>query len=137
MTPIQKTQAIADLLAANLPALLSTAGLDNFAEYLNTSPLRADDSEICTYIITDDNDVLNDTFGVIMRVQLYGLDKDQEYHSVIKPFLDESLTGSVVGMTQRLSIKSDLYPMEINGQTAYILYEVIFNTELDDCEDDS
>lgn len=135
MTPVQKTAAIRDLLSANLPDLLSTAGLDNFDEYRNKSPLRSDDNEICTYIITDDNEVNNDSFGVIIRAQIYGKDLDQEYHSVIKPFLESDLTGSVVGMTQRTSIKSDLYPMEINGSTAYILYSVIFDSELDDCDD--
>ncbi|MCP4356046.1 MAG: hypothetical protein GY793_10575, partial [Proteobacteria bacterium] len=61
--------------------------------------------------------------------------KTLEYHSIIKPFLEANLLGSVVGMTQRLSIESDLWPMDINKSAGFILYSVIFQTELDDCED--
>jgi hypothetical protein len=43
MTDFDRTKAIADLSAVTLPALLATAGLDNFVQYINKSPLKADD----------------------------------------------------------------------------------------------
>ena len=134
MTAIEKTAAIRDLLSANLPALLGTASLDNFDEYLNKSPLRADDLEIAVYIDLDDNDVNTKMFQVIIQAQIHGKDEVQEYHSVIMPFLEEFLIGSVVDMTQRMHIKSDVYPLDVNSSTSFIFYEVRFETELDDCD---
>ncbi len=137
MTAVEKTQAISDLCEAGLPSLLATATLDNFDRCRNKSPKQADDKELCVYIITDDDDVNTDSFGVIIQAQIYGDDQVQEYHSVIKPFLIENLTGAVVEMTQRMSLKSDIYPMEIMGSSGYILYSIIFETPLDGCDDDS
>ena len=136
MTPVEKTAAIRDLLSDNLPALLAgySPALDDFAEYLNKSPLRADDLEIAVYIDLDDDDVNTDMFQTIIQVQTYGKDQIQEYHSVIKPFLKEFLIGSVVDMTQRMHIKSDVYPLDVNSSTSFIFYEVRFETELDDCD---
>lgn len=134
MTPIEKTAAIRDLLSANLPALLATASLSDFDEYLNKSPLRVDDLEIAVYIDLDDDDVNTDMFQVIIQVQIYKKDQVQEYHSVIKPFLQEFLIGSVVDMTQRMHIKSDVYPLDVNSSTSFIFYEVRFETKLDDCD---
>lgn len=134
MTPIEQTAAIRDLLSANLPVLLGTAGLDDFDEYLNKSPLRAEDLEIAVYIDLDDNDVNTKMFQVIIQVQLNKKAEIQEYHSVIMPFLEEFLIGSVVDMTQRMHIKSDLWPMDVNGGSSFGFYEVRFETELDDCD---
>lgn len=134
MTAIEKTAAIRDLLSAGLPALLATALLDNFAEYLNKSPKRADDLEICVYIDLDDNDTDTSSFGVIIQAQIYGKDEVQEYHSVIMPFLEENLTADVVDMAVRLSIKGDPWPMDIKTSTAFIYYSVLFQSELDDCD---
>lgn len=135
-TAIEKTQAIVDLLSANLPALLAayTPVLDNFTQYVNYSPDNDKEKIISVYIDVDVNDVLTKTFGVIIQCQIFGDDQVQEYHSVIMPFLEEFLIGSVVEMERRTIIDGDPWPMDTNS-TAFIFYKVMFETELDDCDD--
>jgi len=136
MTAIEKTKAIKDLLANNLPALLAayTPALDNFDEYLNKSPLRFEDKEICVYIDFEDNDTDNKRFGAIIQVQIFGEDQVQEYHSVIMPFLENNLTPDIVDMTERESIKSKIFPIDLDESTSFILYFVEFSQPLDKCD---
>ena len=136
MTAIEKTKAIKDLLANNLPALLAayTPALDNFDEYLNKSPLRFEDKEICVYIDFEDNDTDNKRFGAIIQVQIFGEDQVQEYHSVIMPFLENNLTPDIVDMTERESIKSKIFPIDLDESTSFILYFVEFSEPLDKCD---
>lgn len=133
MTPVERTAAIKNLLSANLPTLLTTALLDDFDEYLNKSPLRADDKEISVYIDTDDNSTDNLFFSVIIQCQLNGDDQVQEYHSVIMPFLEENLKAEVVGFTSRTNISADIWPIDHTRSTAFIYYNVSFESFLDDC----
>jgi len=135
MTPIEKTKAIKDLLANNLPALLAayTPALDNFDEYLNKSPLRFEDKEICVYIDFDDNDTDTKTFGVIIQAQIYGEDQVQEYHSVIMPFLENNLTANIVDMVDRDKLSSKIFPIDLDESTSFILYFVEFSEPLDKC----
>lgn len=134
MTAVEKTAAIRDLLSANIPGLLTAASLENFDEYLNKSPLRGDDRELAVYIDSEINDVNTSSFQVVIQAQIYGKDQVQEYHSVIMPFLESDLTGEVVGMTQRVMIEAEIYPMEIKTSSSFIFYGVGFETELDDCD---
>ncbi len=133
MTPVERTEAIKDLAAANLPALLGTAGLDDFDAYRNKTPLKSDDKEFCVYIDIDDDDTDSQAFGAIIQVQLSGKDEADEYHSVIMPFLRAELTASVVDYTVRESIKSDIWPMDNKG-VSFIYYFVTFTIENDDCD---
>lgn len=134
MTPVQRTEAIRATLAAGLPALLTTAGLDNFDQYRNKSPEKSDDKELCVYIDFDDNGTDVRSFGAIVQAQLYGDDQVQEYHSIIMPFVEENITADLVGYQERMNISSDVWPMEPNGSTAFIYYMISFQTELDDCQ---
>ena len=136
MTAIQKTQAVATLLQTNLPALLAaySPSLDDFDQYINHSPDNDKEKIISVYIDVDTNDVLTKTFGIIIQCQLYGKDQVQEYHSVIMPFLEEFLTENVVDMERRTLIDGDPWPMDTSG-TAFIFYKVMFETDLDGCDD--
>jgi hypothetical protein len=134
MTPVQRTAAIKTVFSTGLPALLSTAGLEDFDEYLNKSPLRSNDKELCVYIDFDDNGTDTKTFGVMIQAQLYGDDQVQEYHSVIMPFIEQFITADVVGYQTRMNISSDVFPMEPNGSSAFVFYMVSFESQIDDCE---
>ncbi len=134
MTPVERTEAIKDLAAANLPALLGAVPLDNFDEYRNKTPLKVDSKQFCVYIDIDDDDTDSQTFAAIIQAQLFGKDEADEYHSVIMPFLRSELTASVVGYDVRESIKSDVWPMDNKG-VSFIYYFVTFTIENDDCDD--
>ena len=133
MTDIQRTQAIADLSAATLPGLLTTALLDDFAVYQNKSPLRAEDLEYCVYIDGGENTTDNKKFSVIIKCQIYEKDEDQAYHSVIMPFIEKYITAELVDYLYRDSISFNLFPIE-DRSTAYCFYFVSFTNQLDDCE---
>jgi hypothetical protein len=133
MTAIERTQAISDLLENNLPPLLATAGLDNFDVYQNKAPLRSTDLEMTVIVDYDEDDVDLYRFGVLIAAQLYGKDQAQEYHSIIMEFLREFLTGSVVGIMERNSIKGDPWPIDLNS-TSFCFYEVGFSEPLDKCD---
>ncbi len=49
MSPVEITEYVSTLLSTALPPKLADAGLDDFTEYINKSPLRSDDSELCVY----------------------------------------------------------------------------------------
>ena len=137
LTPIERTAAIRDLFSNNLPDLLTDASLDNFDEYLNKSPLRSQDKELCVYIDFDDNDSDSYSFGVVIQAQLYGSDQVQEYHSVIMKFIEENIIGDTVGFTVRNNIAADIWPMDIERSTAFIYYSVGFMTRTDDCDQEA
>jgi len=134
MTAVQKTAAIRDLLASGLPSLLTTTGLDDFADYLNKSPTKADEKQISVYIDSEINNVDSSSFAVVIQAQIYGKDQVQEYHSVIMPFLESDLNGIIVDMVQRMEIQAELFPID-RTSTSHILYYVLFKTDLDDCEE--
>lgn len=134
MTPIEKTQAVADLLAAGLPALLAgfSPSLSDFESYQNYSPEDDNKRIVAVYIDEDDDNTDSEMFSIIIQAQLASRDQVQEYHSVIMPFLREFLISSVVGMTERKHIKGNPWPMDSNG-SSFIYYFVQFESSLDDC----
>jgi hypothetical protein len=133
MTPVEITQLIADTMAAGLPSKLTTAGLENFAVYQNKIPNKADDLEVCVYLDYDDDDTDQAVLGILIQIQLYAKDENQEYHSVINPFLKKNITPELVGFETRQFIKSDHFPMDNNG-SAFIFYKIEFSKNLTDCD---
>lgn len=134
MTPVEVTKKISDQAALDLPALLLGAGLSDLAEYRNKTPVKSDDLEFCVYIEQDADTTDFEVFQILIQVQLHGSDKDQEYHSVIMPWLKEVITARFVEFEIRDSITSDLWPMDMRG-SAFIFYYLHFNNSLDDCDD--
>lgn len=133
MTPVERTKAIADKAAEKLPALLATAGLSDFDEYQNKSPLRPDDLEFCVYIDSDDDSTDSQAFGVVIQCQIYGKDDGQEYHSVIMPFLREFITAELIEYEVRDSIRAEVWPMD-NASTSFIFYGIAVSSQSDDCD---
>ena len=134
MTDVQKTEAIKDKLEADLPALLSAAGLDDFDEYNNKSPLRSDDNEICVYINGGQNDVVSNNFAVIVQIQLSGKDLIDEYHSIVKDYMLENITADIVDMVERVNFIYDIWPYDVHSNNTFAYYEITFEDKLDDCD---
>ena len=133
MTPIERTATIRDEAQSRLPALLAGAGLDDFDEYLNKSPLRSDDKEFCVYIDSDDNTTESRTFTVVVQCQIFKKDQAQDYHSVIMPFIEEYITAELIDYEYRDAIRSELWPMD-NRSTSFIFYGIVFISDSDDCD---
>jgi len=135
LTPIERTEAIKDLCESDLPALLDDAGLSNFDEYRNKTPLKSNDKELCVYIAEDMNSPSENKFLVLIQVQIYGNDEGQEYHSVIMPFLEQELTADIVEYTDRDSISADVWAMDVEKMTTFLWYEIEFTEDKDGCDD--
>lgn len=135
MKTVEITQLVSDTLESGLPSLLSADGLQDFDVYDNKSPYRATDLELCTYIDFEDNNTDEKQLGLIIQAQIVGIDKVQEYHSVILPFIESDITAGLVGYTVRQSIKSDVWPMDAASSTSFIYYSISFSASLDDCDD--
>lgn len=133
MTPIERTQAIADKAALILPGLLTTALLSPFVQYINKSPLEVDDNEFCVYIDSDINNEDSLLFSALIQVQISGEDKVQEYHSVIMPFIEENIDADLVDYVDRDSIEADVWPMD-NTSRSFIYYTVSFSSPSEDCD---
>ena len=133
MTPIERTKAIADEAALRLPGLLSAASLDDFDVYHNKSLLRTEDNEFCVYIEADDNLTDSIVFVAYIQAQISGTDKDQEYHSVIMPFLEEFIDADLVEYDERDFIMSDPWPTDLNSRSL-LYYKIGFSSPSDDCD---
>lgn len=137
MLPKERTEAIKTKLETDIPGLLSAAGLADFDSYITKIPSDTDENILSTYIIVDDDDTNNLTFGVIIHAQIpyptEGTD-EQDYHNILFPYIRENILPSLVDFPIRESIKSTLLPVEVGGGSAFILYEVVFSGDSDDCE---
>jgi len=134
MSPMERTQAIADLAALELPPLLGTAGLDDFDEYINRPPLRSNDNEFTVYVADMTNSTARGAFIVVFQIQLHGQDKGQEYNDVIWPWLEEKVVASVVGFQERDELSGELWPMGRETQNVFNYYDIVFVNDLDDCD---
>lgn len=132
MTPNEKKTAIKNLLSTNLPALLTTAGLPDFQEYLDKYPNDPNKRQIGIYYFQDDDDTNSLRSGFVIHLQLPRILDADDYHDVVYPYIRENLTADVVEMTVRESIESDIIISDMSG-TSIIGYFVLFSSDLDDC----
>ena len=134
MTATLAKTTIMNTLASVLPTLLSTAGLDNFEDYLDEQPDETEKRILGIYTISETDTTDNHTLVLLLQAQLYGqADWKQEYHSVIFQAIRDNITAELIGFTVREKIDADLYPVDRNS-TSYGFYEIEFSEELDDCD---
>jgi hypothetical protein len=130
---VVKTTIMAKL-ASVLPALLSTASLDNFTDYLDEQPNKTDALQLGIYIIDETDTVDSHVLTVLIQGQLYSQgDWKQKYNDVIMPAIREHITASLVGYNVRERIMADLWPVDVNG-SSFAYYEIEFSEVLDDCD---
>lgn len=122
-------------LETGLPALLTTAGLTQFNSYLSIPNNDSSKRQITVNPDRNNNNTSELTRAFIITVQLPREPDNASYFDVIEPFIRENITPELLGLTNRVSIDSDFYPIDLNRSTSYIFFNIVFSSELDDCED--
>jgi len=122
---------------SELPPLLLAKSLDNFAEYLDTPPLRVDDLELSVYLSHDERfyPELRHDVVFIVQLQLARSDKGVLYHDVVKKFIEDRLTPEYLGFDQWIGLESDLWALDVSGSSSFNFYNLSYRNNLDDCEE--
>ncbi len=122
---------------ANLPALLLGKGLDNFDRYLAEPPLEVQTKELCTYLAEGNYIDSSSGESFIIQGQLPGVMNPAFYHSIIWKLM-KGFDPALVGMTTKQMTYSAWYPGESDegGSSSFLLYEIKFDSNLDDCDMD-
>ena len=134
MTATLTKTTIMNTLASVLPALLSTAGLDDFESYLDEQPDDTEKRILGIYVASETDTTDSHTLVLLIQAQLYRqADYKQEYHSVIMQAIRSNITAELIGFNVREKIDADLWPVD-GSSTSYGFYEIEFSEELDDCD---
>lgn len=134
-TAEQIIHTVVSFLEAELPTKLSSQGLDNFVRYSEEPPLNLDDLELAMYLAEGSNSVNFADEAFIIQCQLSGVMNPVFYHTVIWETLLQ-FSSAKVGFTTKRITYSAFYPGEASdgGSSSYLIYEIGFSSELDDCE---
>jgi len=122
-------------LETGLPALLITATLTQFDKYLSIPDNNPEERQLTVNPDRNTNVTTDLTRAFIIKAQLPGEPDNASYFDVIEPFIRANITPELLGLTNRVSIDSDFYPIDLNRTTSYIFFNIIFSSGLDDCED--
>jgi hypothetical protein len=125
--------ALKNYLSANAPAVITAAGLTAFDDYLDTPPNNNERRQACSYLAEGSNIVTQATESFIINFQLARETRPDKYLSVLWPLI-LAMPPETIGM-QSLedATHSTWYPGEI-GSTAFLLIEVRYTSDLDDCQ---
>jgi len=126
---------IRDTLSNGLPALLTSANLDDFESYLSIPDNDSGKRQLVVYPDRNNNATDNLTTGFIIKAQLPRVADNASYFDVIEPFIRKNITPELLGYVNRVSIDSDFFPIDLDRSTSYIFFNIIYSSELDDCED--
>lgn len=121
---------IKNMLAANIPALLATAGLAAIDEFVQGKPLYATDNELCVYLADGNNDGEREYAQFIIQLQLNNVTRLTPHNDVIWEFILNGITADSLGFSERNYANFDIWPMESTG---FVYYELQFYNRIDDC----
>ena len=137
MTTAEIKTAIKNKFAADLPALLTTAGLADFEDYLTSQPSDYERRQLGMYTESRSNTTDNKSYSLIIQAQLASTgDFNQEYDDVIFPYIEKEITAELAGFITRESVEADLYPVDDNS-TSFNFYILTFSSVLDDCDEEA
>lgn len=135
MTAKQQVAAIRNKLASTLPAALTSAGLQDFEDYLERPPNDRDKRQIGVYC-TRDTDSTNQLLRLlVIHIELPGVRNEDDYHAVINPVVKQQITPELIDMVSRDEIDSLIFPIEPRDNSATIYYFMRYTSELDDFDD--
>jgi hypothetical protein len=137
MTLKQRLILIKDTLEAGLPALLSTASLDDFASYRIKSPANRESLQLCVYPDVTTDITSSNSESYIIQAQLYSKNSDEmvDYYDVIIPFIRGNITANLLSYERREKIDTEFFPLSGDSSTSFIFFSIVFETSLDDCEE--
>jgi len=122
-------------LEAALPAVLATAGLDDFADYVNGPPSNAAVKQCSVYVApaTYSEDFIERE--VLVQMALPGEMGPEEYMDATEPTLFALDAHRIAGATNKRYGVTPWYPNELeSGQSAFVLFSLKYTEELDSCD---
>ena len=121
-------------LAADLPALITTAGLTALDNYVIGESRNAREKALCIYKDSLRMDDTTNYLSLIFQAQLYQVDFETgaKYEDVIMSYL-RAYKPSEIGMTIQDGLESDTWPME-NSSGVLIFFNLQFSEPLDSCD---
>lgn len=121
-------------LAADIPALLTAAGLVQLDNYVIGESRNAREKALCIYKDSLQMDDTQNSISIIFQAQLYGIDFETaaKYEDVFLNYFI-NYKPSEIGMNILMGLNSDTWPME-NSSGALIFFTIQFTEELDSCD---
>ena len=121
-------------LAADLPAVLTTAGLTLLDNYVIGESRNAREKALCIYKDSLRMDDTTNYLSLIFQAQLYQVDFETgaKYEDVIKDYF-RAYKPSEIGMVLIDGLESDTWPME-NSSGVLIFFTLQFSEPLDSCD---
>ena len=132
----EEIQTIIDTISdetTGLPALFTTAGLDDMDEYKIN---QADDTrkkQACCYVGPERDGTDTHEVVFILQFQLAAKVELTDYHDIIMPFVREFITPELLDYNTREGIEFEPWPADMSG-TAVLWYYIGFSEPLDDCD---
>lgn len=122
-------------LAADLPALLTTAGLSTLDNYVIGESRNAREKALCIYKDSLRMDDTTNYLSLIFQAQLYQVDFETgaKYEDVIMSYL-RAYNPAEIGMNIIDGLESDTWPME-NSSGVLIFFTLQFSEPLDGCDE--
>ena len=122
-------------LAADLPALITTAGLTALDNYVIGESRNAREKALCIYKDSLRMDDTTNYLSLIFQAQLYQVDFETgaKYEDVIMSYL-RAYKPSEIGMVLIDGLESDTWPME-NSSGVLIFFTLQFSEPLDGCDE--
>ena len=120
--------------AADIPDLVTTAGLTAFEEFVIGPSRKAQELALCVYKDEYFKDDLSARLSLIFQAQLYGqkFTDAVKYEDLILNYLSE-YNPEEIGYNVLESVTSDTWPME-QSQGVIIYFIVTYSAQLDGCD---
>ena len=121
-------------LAADLPALLTTAGLVHFDNYVIGNSRNPKEKALCIYKDSFREDDIRRDLSLIFQAQLAGVDFEDaaKYEDVLLNYFF-NYQPSEIKMNILEGVESDTWPID-NNQGVFIFFTVQFSEMLDGCD---
>jgi len=128
-------EAIRIFFEVELPPLLLSDSLDDFQGYIGEPPYAVDERQLAFYMGGGNDSESNASETIRGQAQLPRIQNPVKYHDAIWKVLKKFDSDSV-GFSSKALAHEPYYPGEIGdgGAGSFLLYEISFYKELDDCE---
>lgn len=138
MTFLEQIEIMRATYETGLPTILAEANpdvLEGFAQYRKDSPTKPDQKQLCVYLGPGNNSTDAENRSFIVQLQLYKVNEIEQiqYFERILEFTKENITPSILGLEGLNNIEWDIWPIDKDGNGAFVFFQLDFRSSLDDC----
>jgi hypothetical protein len=130
------TAKLAQYYESNLPAILAEYGVDDFDYYISVPTVQEDVKELSFSLgggfLTKSSEIKN----VMMTATLYRVDNPTPYADALEKLWRGIDIEKLIGFMDKEYTFEPFYANvdEEAGNSSFLVYELIFSNQLDDCE---